>query len=84
MSFPIGTVCIHRGLNCAVQIMSHSFPMGEEQRPMYDAVIWSAVSVGMPLVVSEMFLSPLDRTLGCWSAKVWEEIGWRCGERIVK
>lgn len=80
----IGTVCVHRQLNCLVQIMSHVQLMGEERRRVYDAVIWGPYGVGTPLVVTEMYLAPLDRTLGCWSAVVWDELGWRLGERITK
>lgn len=82
--FPIGTVCVHRKLGFLVQLKSESFNLGENDRPMYDAVVWEAKRAGMPLVVSEMYLAPLDFQAGSWDAVIFDELGWREGRRVTR
>jgi hypothetical protein len=77
--FAKGTVCVHRKLGFLVQLRSESFKLGENDRPMYDAVVWEAKRAGMPLVVSEMYLAPLDFQVGSWDAAIWDELGWKQG-----
>jgi hypothetical protein len=51
---------------------------------MYRAAIWEAKRAGMPLVVSEMYLAPLDFQAGSWDAVIFDELGWREGRRVTR
>jgi hypothetical protein len=84
----IGTVCFHRQRSCLIQINSEQMRLGLDENGTvlygYEAVIYGRKNIGQQLLVDSRVIAPLDLTLGCWSAKIWEEIGWRCGERISK
>ena len=82
--FAKGTVCVHRRIGCLVQLTSESYTLGDDRRPMYSAAIWYAKRAGMPLVVSEMYLAPLDFQVGSWDAAIFDEIGWREGRRMER
>src|SRR5688572_4833659 len=82
--FAKGTVCVHRRIGCLVQLTSESYTLGDDRRPMYSAAIWYAKRAGMPLVVSEMYLAPLDFQAGSWDAVIFDELGWREGRRMER